>query len=125
MISGHADVRIAVEAMTNGAITLLEKPFCLDELIAHLRDALRIDAANRAALARQAEADDRLARLTPKEREVLDLIAAGRTNKEIAAELQLGVRAVEDRRARLMRKVRARTLADLMRVRSLGSGEGS
>jgi FixJ family two-component response regulator len=116
MISGHADVRIAVEAMTLGALTLLEKPFRLDELIAHLRTALARDAANRAAASRQDAAAARLAALTPKEREVLERIARGATNKEIATDLGLSVRAVEDRRARLMKKMDAKSVADLVWV---------
>ncbi len=116
MISGHADVRIAVEAMTLGAITLLEKPFRLDELLAALRTALDRDAAARVARRSRSAADARLAALTAKEREVLDLIAAGQTNREIAETLQLSVRAVEDRRARLMRKVGARSVAELVQL---------
>jgi FixJ family two-component response regulator len=116
MVSGHADVRIAVEAMTLGALTLLEKPFRLDELIAHLRTALARDAAIRATASRQDAAAARLAGLTPKEREVLERIARGATNKDIAADLGLSVRAVEDRRARLMKKMDAKSVADLVWV---------
>lgn len=116
MISGHADVRVAVEAMTLGAVTLLEKPFRLDELLGHLRRAIEKDRADRELRSRRAEADSRLAGLTPKEREVLEMVAAGRTNREMAEELGLSVRAVEDRRSRLMRKVNARTTAELVRL---------
>ena len=125
MVSGHADVRIAVEAMTLGALTLLEKPFRLDELIAHLRTALARDAAARAAASRQGAATARLAALTPKEREVLERIARGATNKDIAAELGLSVRAVEDRRARLMKKMDARSVADLVWVLSATTESGA
>lgn len=114
MISGHADVRIAVEAMTRGAVTLLEKPFRLDELLAQIRRALERDVRCREAKAKQAELAQRLEDLTFKEREVLDLIAAGKTNKQIAAQLHLSLRAVEDRRARLMKKLQARTVAELV-----------
>ncbi len=116
VVSGHADVRIAVEAMTLGAVTLLEKPFRLDELLAHVRKALEKDAAGRAARAQTADADARLAALTAKEREVLDLIAAGKTNREMADQLGLSVRAVEDRRARLMKKVNAGSVAELVKL---------
>jgi RNA polymerase sigma factor (sigma-70 family) len=114
MISGHADVRVAVEAMTLGAVTLLEKPFRLDELLAQIRKALERDAAARAARQRTADTDARLATLTAKEREVLDLIVAGKTNREIADALGLSVRAVEDRRARLMKKVNVGSVAELV-----------
>jgi FixJ family two-component response regulator len=116
MVSGHADVRIAVEAMTLGAVTLLEKPFRLDELLGHLRRAIEKDREDRAARERQAEAGNRLAALTSKEREVLEMIAAGKTNREMAGELGLSVRAVEDRRARLMKKVEAGSVAELVRL---------
>jgi len=125
MISGHADVRIAVEAMTLGALTLLEKPFRLDEVIGHLRAALARDAANRATASRQDAAAGRLAALTPKEREVLERIARGATNKDIAAELGLSVRAVEDRRARLMKKMDARSVTDLVWVISATGDPGA
>jgi FixJ family two-component response regulator len=122
MISGHADVRIAVEAMTLGAVTLLEKPFRLDELLSHVRKALEKDAAARAARQQSADADQRLAALTQKEREVLELIATGKTNREMADALGLSVRAVEDRRARLMKKVNAGSVAELVK---LLAGRGS
>jgi FixJ family two-component response regulator len=114
MISGHADVRIAVEAMTLGAVTLLEKPFRLDQLLAGVRKAIEKDSSARADSQRSADAEARLAGLTTKEREVLDLIAAGKTNREMADELGLSVRAVEDRRARLMKKVNAGSIAELV-----------
>jgi FixJ family two-component response regulator len=119
MISGHADVRTAVEAMTLGAVTLLEKPFGLDELLAHVRKAVAKDQEQRAERTRRAATTTRLAALTPKEREVLDLIAAGKTNREMAEVLGLSVRAVEDRRARLMKKAGVRSVAELVRALTL------
>ncbi|MBP3959034.1 response regulator transcription factor [Gemmata sp. G18] len=116
MISGHADVRIAVEAMTLGALTLLEKPFRLDELLTHIRRALEKDRTDRAAKQQTADADARLAALTAKEREVLEMIAAGKSNREMADALGLSVRAVEDRRARLMKKVSAGSVAELVKL---------
>jgi FixJ family two-component response regulator len=117
MISGHADVPIAVEVMARGAVSLLQKPFGLDELVAAIRTALERDAARRRARARADDVQARLARLTPKEREVLDLVADGRTNKQIADALFLSVRAVEDRRSRLMKKLDVRSVAELVRLR--------
>jgi FixJ family two-component response regulator len=108
-VSGHADIRTTVEVMTRGAVTLLEKPFRLKELLQHLKDSLQRDLEQR-------ERADRLASLTSKEREVLEAVAAGRTNKEIADELGLSLRAIEDRRARLMKKVQATSIAELVQL---------
>ena len=116
MISGHADVRIAVEAMSRGAITLLEKPFRLDELLAHIRRAVELDAERRVSQAQRDQAEALWTQLTPKEREVLELIRAGKSNKQIASDLHLSLRAVEDRRARLMRRLQVRTLAELLQL---------
>jgi FixJ family two-component response regulator len=122
MISGYATVRTAVEVMSKGAVTLLEKPFSMQELISHVRRAMEQDRSNRAAQNRQVETGARLASLTPREREVLELIAAGKTNKEMASGLELSLRAVEDRRARLMRKLKVRSVAELV---LLASGQGA
>ena len=122
MISGHADVRIAVEAMSRGAITLLEKPFRLDELLAHIRSAVKRDAENRASQAQLDQAEALWAQLTPKEREVLELVRAGKSNKQIATELHLSLRAVEDRRARLMKRLQVRSLAELLQLPPLLPG---
>ena len=122
MISGHADVRIAVEAMTLGAVTLLEKPFRLDELLAQ-----RSPGAGEGR-ARSARPGGRPPTPTPgsprsprRSDEVLDLIAAGKTNREMADALGLCVRAVEDRRARLMKKVNAGSVAELVRLLTIGN----
>lgn len=120
MISGHADVRIAVEAMSMGALTLLEKPFRLEELLSHLEKGLERGIAEWVALQEHSGQEARMARLTPKEREVLAMIADGKANKEMAELLGLSVRAVEDRRARLMKKVGARSILDLARILSGG-----
>lgn len=116
MISGHADVRIAVEAMSRGAVTVLEKPFRLDELLAHIRRAVELDAEHRVAQAQRDHAEARWTQLTPKEREVLELIRAGKSNKQIATDLHISLRAVEDRRARLMKRLQVRTLAELIQL---------
>ena len=116
MISGHADVRIAVEVMRLGALTLLEKPFRLDELTTHIRRAMELDHRRRASLTNQARKASRLAQLTHKEREVLDLVASGHTNKEIADLLQLSIRAIEDRRSRLMKKLGAQSVVQLVQL---------
>ncbi len=118
MISGHADVGIAVEAMSHGAVSLLEKPFRLDELVGQIRRALEKDTARRTAEARRTEIERLLAQVTPKEHEVLDLLVSGKTNKQIATDLHLSIRAVEDRRARLMKKMQVNSVAELVLLAS-------
>jgi FixJ family two-component response regulator len=105
MISGHADVRVAVEAMTLGAVTLLEKPFSLEELLRSVRRGLALDLGARETRTRQSDARAKIESLTAKEREVVDRIAGGQSNRDIAVSLNLSLRAVEDRRARVMKKL--------------------
>ena len=114
VISGHADVPLAVEAMRLGALTVLEKPFSLDRLKTHIQEALELDRSSREIKQVREQARGRLANVTPREREVLDLIGRGQTNKQIAAQLHLTLRAIEDRRARLMRRVGVTSLAELL-----------
>lgn len=116
IISGHADVSLAVEAMRLGALTVLEKPFSLDALKAHIQEALALDHSNREQRQIRDQARGRLASLTPREREVLDLIGRGLTNKQIASQLHLTLRAIEDRRARLMRRMGVASLAELLKL---------
>lgn len=114
VISGHADVPLAVEAMRRGALTVLEKPFSLEQLKTHIQEALELDRSRRETRKLRDLARERLASLTQREREVLDLISRGQTNKQIAAELHLTLRAIEDRRARLMRRTGVNSLAELL-----------
>ena len=117
VISGHADVPLTVEAMRRGAITLLEKPFRLDELTKYVRLAVELDRKNREKMSLKAKRESQLALLTQKEHEVLELVAQGKTNRQIASLLSISQRAVEDRRARLMRKVGARSVVELLELR--------
>ena len=113
-ITAYADVPMAVRAMKSGAVEFLEKPFNGQVLLEKIQQAVRYDAAR---LAREAERDEFRARfdtLTDKEREVLDLIREGRANKEIAARLAITPRAVEIRRASLMRKLAVGSLSELL-----------
>ena len=116
IISGHADVTLAVEAMRLGALTVLEKPFPFERLKTHIQEALELDRSRRETNLLRDQARDRLAALTSREREVLDLIVRGQTNKQIAAQLHQTLRAIEDRRARLMRRVGATSLAELLAI---------
>lgn len=114
MISGHADVPLAVEAMRRGALTVLEKPFRLEVIMQHIRNAVELDRDRRDRARQRDLVRERLANLTPREREVLELIPQGLTNKQMAAQLHLTLRAIEDRRARLMRHLGVRSVAELL-----------
>jgi len=91
---------MAVEAMQMGAVDFLEKPFQEQRLWESIRKAIELDSQTRRRLARRQRAEERLNMLSPGEREVLNLILEGKMNKEIAAELQLSTRTIEDRRAK-------------------------
>jgi two-component system response regulator FixJ len=115
-VTGHANVQMAVGAMQAGAVNFLEKPFREQDLWDSIRRALELDERNRRRKARRCRAQERIAQLTPGEREVLDLILEGKLNKEIAAQLGLSIRTVEDRRARLMKKTEANSVAELVQL---------
>lgn len=116
IVTGHGDVPLAVRAMKAGAVDFLEKPYDQDVLLASVRRALaRAEQAHeRAAHAHEIKA--RLDSLTERERQVLELLAIGRPNKLIAYELDISPRTVEIHRARVMEKMRAKSLADLVRM---------
>jgi FixJ family two-component response regulator len=115
-VTGYGNVPMAVEAMRMGAVSFLEKPVQEQQLWESIRRALEIDAQNRRRRARRQRAEERLARLSPGERAVLNLILEGKMNKEIAVELGLSTRTVEDRRAKLMKKMGAKSLAELIQL---------
>jgi FixJ family two-component response regulator len=113
-ITAHADVTTAVAAMKSGAIEFLEKPFDRETLVARIRKALALDAEWRSGDAYFAELADRIARLNSRERETLEMIQAGESNKSMAARLGLTERAVEMRRSAIMRKMQVRSVAELV-----------
>jgi FixJ family two-component response regulator len=115
-ITGHGNVQMAVGAMQDGAINFLEKPFREQELWDSVRRALEIDRQNRRRRARTARIKSRMATLSTGERAVLDRILDGKSNRQIAAELNLSVRTVEDRRARLMKKLEVGSLVELVQT---------
>ncbi len=114
MLSGHADVPMAVDAMATGALTFLEKPFHIQTLCDHIQRAIRLDLENRNNRESRIESESRLSSLTDKEREVVELLIVGKANKVIAAELGLSRRGIEDRRARIMKKLNLKTVAELV-----------
>ena len=115
-VTAHANVAMAVEAMQLGAVNFLERPVQEKQLWDSIRKALELDVQSRRRLARRQLAEERLSSLTPGERVVLDLILEGKMNKEIAAELGLSTRTIEDRRAKLMKKMKAQCVAELVQL---------
>lgn len=115
-ITGHGDVPMAVDAMQKGAVDFIQKPFRDQELLDRVREALSTDRERRAELQKHAEVEARMERLTKREREVFDLVVTGKPNKVIAYELDVSQRTVEIHRARVMEKMEARSLADLVRM---------
>ena len=115
-IAGHGDVPMAVEAMQAGAVDFIQKPFRDQDLIDRINQALEKDSSNRAALGERNDIRRRLETLTPREREVLDLVVHGKANKVIAGDLKLSQRTVEIHRARVMEKMQASSLAHLVRM---------
>jgi two-component system, LuxR family, response regulator FixJ len=116
VITGHADVPMAVQALKGGAIDFLEKPVSEQMLVDRIHQALERDAQARLARARRSAVEGKLARLTPREREVFELVVAGKSNKAIAGILGVTSKTVEAHRAQLMRKMQADNLADLVRM---------
>ncbi len=121
-ITGHGDVPMAVEAMQRGAFDFLQKPFREQDLITRIQRALDLDRENRAQLEERDQIRARLAALTPREREVLELVTQGKPNKIMAADLGVSQRTVEIHRAHLMEKMGARSLAQLVRMTMIVDG---
>jgi FixJ family two-component response regulator len=115
-VSGRADVLTSVCAMRAGALNFLTKPVRESQLLHALDEALEIDAAQRRLSSARSTRARRLARLTPRERQVLDYVVAGRMNKQIAADLGTVEQTVKVHRARVMRKLGVRSLAELVRL---------
>uniref|UniRef100_UPI0025D65A2B response regulator FixJ n=1 Tax=Thiohalocapsa sp. TaxID=2497641 RepID=UPI0025D65A2B len=116
IITGHGDVSMAVKAMKNGAVDFIEKPFDDEALIVSIRNALQHDEKQRALRAQRADIAARMAELTPREHEVMTMVTDGRSNKEIATALGVSAKTVEVHRARVMDKMRADSLAELVRM---------
>jgi FixJ family two-component response regulator len=115
-ITAHGDVPLAVRAMHAGAFDFLEKPFNDQELIDRTQAALEHDAKNRQQLGRHEEILVQLGRLTAREREVMEHVVNGQANKVIAHELGISERTVEIHRSRVMEKMHASSLAQLVRM---------
>ncbi|MGE0480431.1 MAG: response regulator transcription factor [Phycisphaerae bacterium] len=116
IITGHGDVPIAVRAMKDGALEFLEKPFSKQLLLEHVRAALQRDVEQRTRSLRRADIHSRLSALTPREREVMELVVAGKASKEVAAQLQISKKTVDVHRGRVMQKMKAESLAELVEM---------
>ena len=115
-ITGHGDVPMAVEAMKKGAVDFIEKPFNDKELLRVIGQCLERERATRAQRQREGETARRLAGLTEREREVMDLVLAGKLNKQIADVLNISIKTVEVHRARIMDKMGVRSVAELVQA---------
>jgi FixJ family two-component response regulator len=115
-ISGYGDISMSVRAIKSGAIEFLTKPLRDQELLDAVQAGIERDRARRHQAELVAELQERFMSLTSREREVLPLVAAGRQNKQIAHELNLSEMTVKVHRSQVMRKMRARSVVDLVRI---------
>jgi len=116
IITGHGDVHMAVRAMKAGAVDFIEKPFNDEALLDAIRNALLLDEKRRDDQREKAHISQLIELLTPREREVMAMVTEGRSNKEIANELGVSAKTVEAHRARVMEKMQAGSLAELVRM---------
>jgi FixJ family two-component response regulator len=114
-LTGYGDVDMAVGAMKSGAVDFIAKPYKAQDLLDRVQQALKASLRLRREKADHDEARGGLARLTQRERQVLDLIVAGESSKRVASQLGLSLKTVEFHRANIMRKLNAASLADLVR----------
>ncbi|MFG0294154.1 MAG: response regulator transcription factor [Phycisphaerales bacterium JB050] len=116
VVSGHADVSMAVRAMKGGAYDFIEKPFNDHELLEKVQKALEFGEQVRQTEQRRQLIDDRIATLTPRERQVMEMVVNGMANKQVAAELGLSEKTIEVHRKHVMDKMQAGNVADLIRM---------
>ena len=114
-ISGHGDIEMAVEALKRGATDFLAKPFRDQELLDRIHQALEVNTADMARSASISDIQARLDSLTPRERDVLAMVADGKANKVVAMDLSISQRTVEIHRAHVMEKMGVTSLAQLIR----------
>ncbi len=115
-VTGHGDVPMAVEAIKRGAFDFIEKPFNEPKFLGIIERAIEHSSKTASASAQHLALAARLARLSPREREVLDLVLAGKMNKTIADALGISIKTVEAHRARVMEKMNSRSLAELVQL---------
>ena len=122
-LTGKGDIEISVHAMKAGAVDFLTKPIDHERLLAAVEEALRRDAEQRLVRALRSRIQQRLEKLTPRERDVMEGIIRGLLNKQIAAEVGIGEKTVKVHRARVMTKMRARSVAELVQLAAKGRSE--
>jgi two-component system, LuxR family, response regulator DctR len=115
-LTGHGDVPMAVAALKKGAYDFFEKPFNDNDLVNRIVEAITLDVRRQAREATRDSLQNRLATLTPRERQTMELVLAGKYNKIIADELQISVRTVEVHRANLFDKMGVKTAVELARL---------
>ena len=115
-ITGHGDVRMSVEAMKGGALDFIQKPFSEQDLLDAVHDAVARDVEASRKRKHRDSVRDRVATLTPREREVFALVVTGLLNKQIGAQLGTSEKTIKVHRARVMRKLAAESVADLVRM---------
>jgi two-component system, LuxR family, response regulator FixJ len=119
VMTGHARVPIAVRALKGGAIDFIQKPFTDESLMERVRRAIDLDRRTHEARLERAAHLERFAMLTPREREVMALVVAGKANKVIAADLGISHKTVEIHRGRVMEKMQVDSVAELVRLEVL------
>lgn len=122
-ITGHGDVPMAVKAIQSGAADFIQKPFRDQELIDRIRDVLTDDAQGRAERMQKNEILQRMGTLTEREKEVMEQVVSGKANKVVAIDLNVSQRTVEIHRANVMEKMKAKSLAQLVRLVMKARGE--
>lgn len=116
-ITGHGDIPMAVEAMKKGALDFIRKPFRDQELLDRVHDALSLDEENRQSFSDLEKIRQNISTLTPREYEVFERVAEGQANKVVAIDLAISERTVEIHRSQVMQKTKARSLADLVKMK--------
>ncbi len=115
-ITGHGDVPMAVQAMKHGAMEFLQKPFREQDLIDRVNEALEKNLNVHKLALQRTEIKQRVTKLTPRERQIMDMIVQGKASKVIAIDLGVSQRTVDTHRTRIMRKMQAKSLAELVKT---------
>lgn len=124
IVTGHADVPMAIRAMKNGAFDFIEKPYNDQYLLDRVQEAIRQSTATHTEDILQQDAQEKIDSLTPREKEVMNMVAEGLSNKKIASRLQLSVKTVETHRANVMFKMKADSLPALIKLVMKASNQG-